>query len=316
LTFLTRKKPEIRILVEEKNVNGLIQALRHQEFDIQWQAADALGRMGEHALDSLLSALKNKNRDVRIGVIEALGEIKNPRAVPVLVELLKDPSIEVRWAAAIALGEMKDPAAVESLQVALRDGDKYVRYGAAIALEKIGWTPANDEEKAYYLVGKQEWEELRNLEITAIKPLAKALNDKNTDVRIKVVEILGEIGQPQAISALVRALRDENPQVRWKAVVASQKCGFSPMFLPRALNRRPRVRKNPRIAALLNFLLPGQGYNYLGFWWGTVIFQAELSLTLYMLAFAGEAVTYTMLFPLYGIVAIHGWYMAKKMPEL
>jgi len=130
------------------------------------------------------------------------------------------------------------------------------------------------------------------------------------------MEAIGRIGCDRGIPAVIQGLKDENPEVRWKAVLAGPKCGIPMMFLPRGLNKRPRIRKNPRIAAFLNFILPGQGYNYLGFWFGTLIFQLDVTFTLYMLSFEGEQVTYTFLLPLYALFAIHAWYIARRMPEL
>jgi hypothetical protein len=236
--------------------------------------------------------------------------------VPVLLDLLKDESIEVRWAVAIALGEIGDSRAIPALVSAVQDTDKYVRYGAAISLEKVGWAPRNDVERGWLAVGRQDWNEIPKLGKAALDPLFNAFRDKNADVRAKVVELLGELACTDATPLLMKALRDDNPAVRWKAVLAAPRCGISHRYLPRGIAKRPRVRKNPRIAAFLNFILPGQGYNYLGFWWGLTAFQFELSFTLWMLANAGESVTYMVLFPLYVLLAIHAWWIAKQMPDL
>jgi len=318
LKFPWLKQPNVNRMKQRRDIAGLIRALRHRNFDIQWQAAEALSSLGTEAVDRLFSTLKSTNRDVRIGVIEALGEIKDSRAIQALIPLLNDPSSEVRWATAVALGEIGNAAAIPHLVGALQDVDEYVRYGAAIALEKLRWQPADDIERGYLYLGKQEWEQLEALGETAIKPLIRALKDKNADVRIKVVELLGRIGSPRSSSSLIRALSDENPDVRWKAVLAAPKCGISLLHLPRGVNKRPRKRKNPVAAALLNFVLPGQGYNYLGFWTplGDFIFEFDIAITLVMLTYEPEQLTYGLLFPIYALLGLHAWYIATKMPEL
>lgn len=318
LSLPSRKAPDIDRMREKKDISGLIRALRHPEFDIQWRAADALGKLGREALDQLLTTLKDPNRDVRIGVIEALGEIKDARAVPTLLPLLTDESTEVRWATAVALGEIGDVAAIPHLVGALRDTHEYVRYGAAIALEKMGWQPSDDTERAYLYLGKQEWEKLESLKENAIKPLVRALKDENVDVRMKVVELLGRIGSPHSLSAVIRSLSDENPDVRWKAVLAAPKCGISLLHLPRGVNKRPRRRKNPIAAAFLNFVLPGQGYNYLGFLHplGDFIFELDIAITLVALTYFPEYLTYELLLPTYALFGFHAWYIATRMPEL
>lgn len=309
------QKPDIGGMAARGDIKGLIRLLRDKDFEVQLQAAQALGKSGTSSVGPILASLKSRNRDIRLGLIEALGEIRDPTSVPVLLELLNDESLEVRWAVAIALGEIGDSRAIPGLVSAVQDQDKYVRYGAAISLEKVGWTPRNDVEKAWLAVGKQNWGEIPGIGKAALDPLTKAFRDKNVDVRVKVVETLGELACADATPTLMQALRDENPAVRWKAVLASARCGIAHRYLPRGIAKRPRVRKNPRIAAFLNFILPGQGYNYLGFWWGLTAFQIELSFTLWMLANAGESLTYMVLFPLYILLAIHAWWIAKHLPD-
>jgi hypothetical protein len=142
------------------------------------------------------------------------------------------------------------------------------------------------------------------------------MHDRDSGVRMQAIEILGSIGNGKAIPVLMRSLADENAEVRWKAVLASPKCGVSMIHLPRGLSRRPRTRKNPLIAGFLNFMLPGLGYGYLGKWWGVMIFQIDITATVWLFRYEGEAGTYGLLLPIYLILALHAWYIAQKMPEL
>ena len=311
-----KKRPDIKKLRQQKNIPALIKALRYDDFDVQTSAAQALGTLGTEGIDELILALKTKDKDVRLGIIEALSVIRDPRAVPSLTHLLSDPGSEVRWEAAIALGEINDPASTAPLVQALMDPDKYVRYGAASALQKSGWTPASDEERAFHSVGLQEWQTVREIGEPAIPALSHVLHDRDSGVRMQAIEILGSIGNGKAVPVLMRSLADENAEVRWKAVLASPKCGVSMIHLPRGLSRRPRTRKNPLIAGFLNFMLPGLGYGYLGKWWGVMIFQIDITATVWLFRYEGEAGTYGLLLPIYLILALHAWYIAQKMPEL
>ena len=311
-----QKKPDIEKFRQQKNIPALIQALRYKDFEVQTSAAQALGTLGAEGIDKLILALKTKDKDVRLGIIEALSVIRDSRAVPSLIQLLTDTSSEVRWEAAIALGEINDPGTTESLQHALRDPDKYVRYGAAFALQKIGWKPASAEERAFQCVGMQEWQAVREIGTPAIPALSLVLRDRDSGVRMQAIEILGSTGDGKAIPALIRSLADENAEVRWKAVLASPKCGVSMIHLPRGLSRRPRVKKNPLIAGFLNFMLPGLGYGYLDKWWGIMIFQIDITATVWLFRYEGEGSTYGLLFPLYLVMALHAWYIAQKMPDL
>jgi HEAT repeat protein len=272
--------------------------------------------MGPEAVDTLIRALETDDRDLRLGIIEAMGEIRDPSVMDDLLPLLHDRSNEVRWAAALALGQLGDPKAIPLLVRSLRDPDRYVRYGAAIALGQLGWTPQADEGRACLALALQDWDRLAALGKTALPAFQLASTDRDWEVRAKAVAIMGQIGDPSSGPALIRALGDPDDTVRWNAVQAAKACGVPPMQIPRGVARRPRVRKDPRVTALLNFLLPGLGYFYLGKWWGILIWQVDITATVWLFTITGEAPAYAALFPIYLFLAAHGYYMASRMPDL
>ena len=79
-------------------------------------------------VEELIKKLKAKSKAVRRDAAEALGKLKDPKAVEPLISALKDDRWEVRAAAAWALGEIADERAVGPLVFvsALKDGDKDV----------------------------------------------------------------------------------------------------------------------------------------------------------------------------------------------
>ena len=311
-----KQKPDIIDLTKRGDIPGLIQALTYDDFEIQIAAAKSLGSLGPAAIGIVLKKLKTRNRAMRLGIIEALAEIKDPRAVDPLLEALCDREAEVRWGCAIALGEIGDDRAIPGLKKALGDPDKYVRYGASFALTKIEWKPETPLEKAQLFYGMQEWSAIKEMGKSAITILETARKDRDPGIRLKAIDLLGEIHDDCVAPSLIRAVADENSDVRWKSVLVSAKAGIPLIYLPRGISQRPRIRKNPKIAALLNFLLPGQGYNYLGKWWGILIFQLDVTVTLWLLRFGGESLSYTILFPFYLLIAIHAAYIAIKMPDM
>jgi len=314
-SLFQRTPPDISVLEERQDIAGLIRALSSRDPKIQTDAAAVLARIGPAAMEPLVNALKTKNRTLRLGAISALAEIRDALAFDALVATTQDTSNEIRWQACIALGEMGDLRAVPSLLETLRDKDKYVRYASALSLEKIGYCPKTDEERAYVLAGMQDWENLTGLNAAAVPATQNLLSDSDPEVRRRAAEVLGAVGSSDAAPALVRALADEDRQVRWAATLASRKCGVPSMELPRGLCRRPRLRKNPLIAGFLNFLLPGLGYGYLGKWWGIMIFQIDITVTVWLFKYSGEANTYSILFPFYLLLGVHAWYITKLMPE-
>src|SRR3990172_917616 len=59
-------------------------------------------------VDTLIQKLKDKNWNVQQSAAEALGVIKDARAVEPMIAALKDEDSDVRKRAAAALGEIKD----------------------------------------------------------------------------------------------------------------------------------------------------------------------------------------------------------------
>lgn len=129
--------PDIPKLQRTRNVKGLIRALRHRDTAIREDAADALGDLKDgRAVMPLIAALNDAGDFVREAAVEALGEMIDYRAVEPLISALKDRKKNVRRAAVEVLGRSpygEDQAAVP-LSEALSDRSKDVRLAAGIAL--------------------------------------------------------------------------------------------------------------------------------------------------------------------------------------
>ncbi|MDD1677617.1 MAG: HEAT repeat domain-containing protein [Methanomicrobiales archaeon] len=337
-------KPDIAALRDKRDFKRLIHALNHPDFNVQWQAADALGKLGSSAVEHLIAALHHPSRDVRLGIIEALGEIKDYRSVPTLLPLLKDESVEVRWAAALALGEIGDPRALQPVILSLLDPDKYVRYGAALALEEMGWEPKSINEKTYYHLGRQEWDRIVALGHEAVEPLLPLLKDHDPDVRSRVLDVIGSLGGEKAKKYCRISLADRDTDVRWCAVHSALECGVAHSSLPLGVNRRKRGEKSPFIAGFLNFVFPGIGYQYSGTLpsgAGFAVWQTYLLTLLFILLFVNGnfpilPAFFTVLYPIYGwldlstwmtganilayaigaVLAIHVWYKVKNASDV
>src|SRR4030042_3888158 len=149
------------------------------------EAAVALGKIGDPALEPLISALKDKNPNVRVLAAVALEELENPKAVDALIAVLTDENLDVQSSAARALGSINDPKAVDPLIAALKDKKAEVRGTAAVALGEIG------DKKA-------------------TMPLVALLQDSSEKVRRLAAVSLGVIGDSQAVKGLVTALKDND----------------------------------------------------------------------------------------------------------
>jgi HEAT repeat protein len=87
----------------------------------------------------LIDALKSKNPGVRFEVVEALGALRDARAVSPLCEILRSPDSFERRHAVEALGLIGDPHPREALINLLTDpgSDEYMMMAAAEALAGV-----------------------------------------------------------------------------------------------------------------------------------------------------------------------------------
>ena len=129
----------------------------------------------------------------RRDAIEALDELGDERAVPLLIGALYDPERKVRAEAATVLGKLGDERAVPTLLRRLTgDWDSGVQMSAGFALGHIGG------EKA-------------------LEGLVQKLRRLRPDAWIAAVDALGEIGDRRALPHILKSL---TIQVRWGILAA------------------------------------------------------------------------------------------------
>jgi hypothetical protein len=108
------------------------------------RAIEALGAIKDpRAVEPLIKALGDTHKDVHFKAVEALGAIKDPRAVPLLIGALRKKDGDIYWGAAEALGAIGGPA-VEPLIDALLDASLGNQWQIARVLEIIGTPQARN----------------------------------------------------------------------------------------------------------------------------------------------------------------------------
>jgi hypothetical protein len=88
------------------------------------------------------SVLHDPSYRVRVSAALVLGQLRQPRSVPVLVRALEDAHPAVRATAAQSLGRIGDRAARDPLARAARDGSAMVRRMAEEALQALPASPS------------------------------------------------------------------------------------------------------------------------------------------------------------------------------
>lgn len=134
-------KPSVRKMKAEKDIEGLIKALKN--YDSREKATIALMELGKPSVVPLTEALKDEDMYVRQMAAVALREladksaITDKREVGPLIQALRDEDKNVRLLTAIALAEIGDERAVEPLTLASKDKSRIVKKAAKQALEMI-----------------------------------------------------------------------------------------------------------------------------------------------------------------------------------
>lgn len=192
--------------------------------------------------------------------LDGEGNPDRVRSVPDLIKKLEDEDAngEQRALAARRLGEIADKAAIPALTRALRDEDWNVREAAAGALGKL--------KAAGAVVGLLEalrWgrpgpfgngggtvfvNAIREIGSMAVPVLIDALSDEEPRIRLHIVDLLRDFGDPDAVIALAGALRDPEWRVRFKAADALGRVG-SEAAVPDLVEMLTDSAKDVQIAA-------------------------------------------------------------------
>lgn len=173
--------------------------------------------------------LRKTEEDVRREAAQALGQIGDARAVEPLISVLNHSDWHVRDAAVEALGQIGDARAFNPLLAALKDGEGYVSHSASTALKRME-PKLNDQQRVHAAIAQAgivpaRWKEVVGFGSIAVQPLIASLNDGAINVRQKVIEALGQIGDVQAVQPLIAALNDNHGDIRYSAAQALGQIG-------------------------------------------------------------------------------------------
>jgi HEAT repeat protein len=237
----------------------LIDTLRDEDEKVRMDVARALGLCGtETAVPSLIEMLHDRSVLVRQETANALSNFADPSVAPALAEALKDPDWHVRAAATTALAKVtkvteQQTASSTPLIISKLQEDEYalVRDRAADALglpndkkavaALVTAIISNDRDARFHAAKTIE----RSRATSALSDLMEHRLDPNPEVRLKIIEIFGEIGGSDQVPAIAEALNDSDANVRLAAVTAlrrMQEAGVAEALKQKLGDTDPHVR--------------------------------------------------------------------------
>lgn len=178
---------------KDNDIAGMIKALSSQDPFMQVRAQQQMLQAGKRAVDALIDLVsKQRGRACLIG-IELLTEIGDRRAVPALINLLQNGDAVLRQTAAGALGRFRDERARQPLYEALADTSTLTQMQAAKSLGELGGADT----------------------VTALMRVLEHANSEG--LCYTIIEVLGRLGDRQAIPLIRRFESHESPFVRNRA---------------------------------------------------------------------------------------------------
>lgn len=156
-------------------------------FLFAYQAWDDLLKLGDSALDPLLSGLMGEDIVIQEFSARKLGMLGNPKAIEPLIQKLYNPHTQVRIA-------------------------------VALALNNLGWLPRNDNERISLIIAQQRWSDLDQFGKKIIDPLSAILDNENEDIKFQVISTLCKINDERIIDILSKVVQDRSKKVKLLAL--------------------------------------------------------------------------------------------------
>lgn len=241
-------RPNIEKMAADKDVDGLIRLLNHEDPETQLLAAKTLLKMGAYAQPRVIEALWDDNAMIRRGAAAILGkqggipakaiigimyageeDLGKPAgailrdlgepAVTSLIQALEDDEPGVREGAIHALVLIGEPAQAQ-LVPALAHHSFRIRSGVAEILTETKWKAPDEDAKIRLLIAKADWHELVRLKKPAVPHLITLLEDPYYGIRKEAASALGKTQDLRGVPPLIRSLGDPDPNVQIAAVEA------------------------------------------------------------------------------------------------
>ena len=186
--------PKPEKLKEKGDIEGLVKLLDSKKLEVRKEVAAILRDWGKvECLQGLLKALQDENRGVRVYAVQGLAKLKDPATDAALQSASQDTDWEVQKEALSAL--VKGGRHMQAMLVSIRFNSTELRELAAVRLGDMGGTEA-------------------------VQALIGALKDEEELVRLRAINSLAKLKDPDSIAAIREVTQDKDPQVSKAAFAA------------------------------------------------------------------------------------------------
>ncbi len=260
ITISFAKKPVAPLPPAEQDEATLTRQLQSSNKETRWAAAEKLSySANKDVVLALIRAMRDPSGTQRVCVMaQALGHLKDPRALSALTQAAFDPSNrDLRLCAIRSIGMIGDKSAVPALITALKQNNTplqtastLARLGDGRAVQPLIDAAGNKNIRPWMLralgeLGHKDAQVYLQRQLDAAEPDQKKLieealwkisilsqphkvlalthvllNNPNTDKRMWAAYRLGEIKDGAAVDSLIRALADKNQAVAGRAGAA------------------------------------------------------------------------------------------------
>lgn len=190
---------------------ALIDTLRDENLALRQRSVDTLIEKGSSSIAALIEALRIDDHDIQFNLIKVLGALGDQRATQHLISLIEHAPESLQYEIIEALIQLNDPEAIDTLITTLGHKEPSIRDLAAKGLTYLG----NFSLPPLFLaLHSPQWlirsyaarilGQIRNKQ--AVAPLVDVLPHSDSTFRKEVIGALGMLGDSKAVPALLHAL--------------------------------------------------------------------------------------------------------------
>ena len=242
-------------------VPALLVSLKDPDEGFAWEAAGALGRIGEPSLPGLLEAMRAPMASTRRAAAYALGGIgtKPDVVVPPLVVALHDADASVVSSASGSLGKLGLPAMAQLVIVVGHEQGNIRQRAARLVLQCYGdWTGLQTNTVSSDVTRAERQQAIAELgsagppDDLTLQIWTGALRDPAPGVRIAAINHLSSVAPISlaSLAGLAHCLSDGSPEVREAAAAAlGQQATAAAPVVPALKRLLADTNESVRIAA-------------------------------------------------------------------